>query len=96
MKELIPRNIHKQVLYPCMPAYTILILTSSVKMSIWSRIYRPRRSTGLWPDSSQRRPPRTHHSDGEPGGSPPRLTLHTVVAIEKKKKNRGKDDKIKI
>lgn len=59
-----------------------LILTSSVRMSIWSRICRPRHSTGLWPGSSQRRPPRTRHSDAEPDGSHPGLSPHTVVAVK--------------
>lgn len=50
-------------------------------MSIWSRICRPRHSTGLWPGSSQRRPPRTRRSDAEPDGSHPGLSPHTVVAV---------------
>ncbi len=95
--KILPATVRKtKYCAPCMLVCTSLILTSSVRMSIWSRICRPRRSTGLWPDSSQHRPPRTHHSDGEPGGSPPTLTLHTVVAIKKNKQtNRGKDQKIK-
>lgn len=68
-----------------MHACTILVLTSSVRQSIWSRICHPRHSMGLWPGSSQRRPPHTHHSDAEPGGSRPKLNPHTVVAVWRNK-----------
>lgn len=77
MKE----SIHTQ--HHAWPVYIIEILTFSVTRSIWNRICRPRHSMDLWPDSSQHRPHRTHHSDGEPDGSHPRPSQRTVVAIEK-------------
>lgn len=62
-------------------ACVVSILTSFGSWNIWNRICHPRHSTDLWPDSSRRRPLRTRHSDGEPGGSRPGLIPRTVVAI---------------
>lgn len=54
-----------------------------------SRTCRPRHSKGLWPDSSQHRPPRTHHTGEAPAGSGLPQTTHTAVAVEEKRMENG-------
>lgn len=67
----------------------LLVLTSSVRRSNVSRTCRPRHSKGPWPDSSQHRPPRTHHTGEAPAGSALPQTTRTAVAVEEKRMENG-------
>ena len=63
----------------------LLVLTFSARRSNGSRTCHPRHSKGLWPDSSQHKPRRTHHTGEEPAGSALTLMTHTAVAVERER-----------
>lgn len=87
-RQLLCRKFQQfKVQYPSL-LYPRQTLTSSVKLSIWSRTCRPRRSKGLWPDNNQHRPLHRRRSGAKPRVSRPEPNSHTVVAKIKCRQSR--------